>query len=109
MTCEHVGLNPPSLAREAVRQALYGDLLCTVASLPESKIRVARHQMMMRPSRMTIHQRLMPGWPAGEEVVTKESFVSIAWRLVPYWVRPWRLSFQVSVLRARLSCFRPPF
>ena len=29
--------------------------------------------------------------------MTKESFVSIAWRLVPYWVRPWRLTFQVSV------------
>ena len=23
---------------------------------------------------------------AGEEVVTRESFVSIAWRLVPYWM-----------------------
>ena len=23
---------------------------------------------------------------AGEEVVTRESFVSIAWRLVPYWL-----------------------
>ncbi len=25
----------------------------------------------------------------GEEVVTKESFVSICWRLIPYWLNNW--------------------
>lgn len=28
-------------------------------------------------------------WHAGEEVVTKESFVSILWRLIPYWLNNW--------------------
>jgi hypothetical protein len=27
--------------------------------------------------------------PAGEEVVTRESFISICWRLVPYWLNNW--------------------
>ena len=31
------------------------------------------------------HTRLSPG----EEVVTKESFVSIVWRLIPYWLNNW--------------------
>ena len=26
---------------------------------------------------------------AGEEVVTKESFVSVCWRLIPYWLNNW--------------------
>ncbi len=26
---------------------------------------------------------------AGEEVVTKESFISICWRLIPYWLNKW--------------------
>jgi len=26
---------------------------------------------------------------AGEEVVTKESFISICWRLIPYWLNNW--------------------
>lgn len=25
----------------------------------------------------------------GEEVVTKESFISICWRLIPYWLNNW--------------------
>ena len=25
----------------------------------------------------------------GEEVVTKESFVSVCWRLIPYWLNNW--------------------
>lgn len=28
-------------------------------------------------------------WCAGEEVVTKESFISICWRLIPYWLNNW--------------------
>ncbi|KAK9818153.1 hypothetical protein WJX72_007878 [[Myrmecia] bisecta] len=31
----------------------------------------------------------MEGLLAGEEVVTKESFVSICWRLIPYWLNNW--------------------
>lgn len=27
--------------------------------------------------------------PAGEEAVTRESFVSICWRLLPYWLNNW--------------------
>lgn len=30
----------------------------------------------------------LPLW-AGEEVVTKESFISICWRLIPYWLNKW--------------------
>jgi hypothetical protein len=26
---------------------------------------------------------------AGEEVVTRESFISICWRLIPYWLNNW--------------------
>ena len=26
---------------------------------------------------------------AGEEIITKESFLSIAWRLIPYWLSRW--------------------
>ena len=26
---------------------------------------------------------------AGEEVVTRESFISIGWRLIPYWLNNW--------------------
>jgi hypothetical protein len=26
---------------------------------------------------------------AGEEVVTRESFISICWRLIPYWLNAW--------------------
>jgi len=26
---------------------------------------------------------------AGEEVVTKESFISVCWRLIPYWLNNW--------------------
>ncbi len=29
------------------------------------------------------------GFHAGEEVVTKESFISICWRLIPYWLNNW--------------------
>jgi hypothetical protein len=31
----------------------------------------------------------MPRHPTGEEVVTRESFVSIGWRLIPYWLNNW--------------------
>lgn len=31
--------------------------------------------------------------PSGEEVVTKESFISICWRLVPYWLNNWEQSW----------------
>ena len=33
-------------------------------------------------------RRNVPG-PAGEEVVTRESFISIGWRLIPYWLNNW--------------------
>ena len=29
----------------------------------------------------------------GEEVVTKESFISICWRLIPYWLNNWEQSW----------------
>lgn len=31
----------------------------------------------------------LKGLLPGEEVVTKESFISIAWRLIPYWLNNW--------------------
>lgn len=31
----------------------------------------------------------LDGLLPGEEVVTKESFISIAWRLIPYWLNNW--------------------
>ena len=33
--------------------------------------------------------RRLPSLHAGEEVVTKESFVSVCWRLIPYWLNNW--------------------
>ncbi|KDD72689.1 hypothetical protein H632_c3020p0, partial [Helicosporidium sp. ATCC 50920] len=32
---------------------------------------------------------LLGGLLPGEDVVTRESFVSVAWRLVPYWLNNW--------------------
>ena len=34
--------------------------------------------------------------PAGEEVVTKESFISVCWRLIPYWLNNWEQRWGVE-------------
>jgi hypothetical protein len=33
--------------------------------------------------------QLLSCYAVGEEVVTKESFISICWRLIPYWLNSW--------------------
>lgn len=43
---------------------------------------------------------------AGEEVVTRESFISIAWRLVPYWMNQVRYSPCGGTARCGPTCCR---
>jgi len=51
------------------------------------------------------HARARRG--AGEEVVTKESFISICWRLIPYWLNNWeqRWGAEVSSMTFELPHF----
>jgi hypothetical protein len=37
----------------------------------------------------------------GEEVVTKESFISICWRLIPYWLNSWEQVHWLSTALVR--------
>ena len=38
---------------------------------------------------MISHTCFVPCGVSGEEVVTRESFISIGWRLIPYWLNNW--------------------
>ena len=41
------------------------------------------------PSLLPLPPHHPPSPIPGEEVVTKESFISICWRLIPYWLNNW--------------------
>ncbi len=47
-------------------------------------------------------ERLCPNAISGEEVVTKESFVSICWRLIPYWFNAWEQQWGAECSRYAL-------
>ncbi len=64
---------------------------CIGRSSAASMRHATGEQPWIRPGRAADKPACVPriAPPAGEEAVTKESFVSICWRLIPYWLNNW--------------------
>lgn len=43
------------------------------------------------------NQALPFPWPAGEHTATRDSFVSVLWRLIPYWLNRWEHTWGAEV------------
>lgn len=81
-----------------MHMVLFGDMVCSPGHAMRAEVHAPRwgsagHWDSMQRGATSRQSLLTFGDQranqAGEDVVTQESFVSIGWRLIPYWLNNW--------------------